>query len=186
MGRLEKAMADLPQRRRDSTMPPGLRRTASVVKRSSLVGGARRPSALASEPAAAIQTGTAGAPQAQSARSSITGVASGAHQPDLTAANWIDRHDHQPEGHAHCAQADSVSKDPRRIDAVLMRGTMYVCSSCERSRGQRQDDSTTTDRGSAAKVRHLAGERCQWHALTSESVCHQEWKSLTGMHLLAS
>ncbi|CAK0736508.1 hypothetical protein CVIRNUC_000757 [Coccomyxa viridis] len=79
-------MANLPQRRRDSTMPPGLRRTASVVKRSSLVGGARRPSALASEPAAAIQTGTAGAPQAQSARSSITAAVSAAVASDKMIA----------------------------------------------------------------------------------------------------
>ena len=86
-GRLDKAMANLPPRRRDSAALLGLRRTTSVVKRSSVVGGARRPSALASEPAAAIQTGTAGATQAQNARSSITGVAFGAPQLDLVAAD---------------------------------------------------------------------------------------------------
>ena len=76
MGRLDKAMADMPQRRRDSTAP-GLRRTASVVRRSSVIGGAQRSSALALEPADTGQIGSAaGTPPAQSARSSVTSIVS--------------------------------------------------------------------------------------------------------------
>ena len=115
MGRLEKAMAGMPRPRRDSAALPGLRRTTSVVKRSSVVGGARRSSTLASEPAAIGQTGTPGAPQAQSVRPSITGVAAGAHQLYPVAAMQNDTCHPLPGGSGHCAGPNSIVK------AVLMR-----------------------------------------------------------------
>ena len=121
MGRLQKAMAGMPRPRRDSAALPGLRRTASVVKRSSVVGGARRSSGLNPEPAATGQTGTpAGAPQAQSTRSSVSGITSRAPQLDLVAAMQNDTRHPLPGGSAHCAQPKSMVK------AVLMRALCLV------------------------------------------------------------